>query len=331
MINRSNWKYVQAYLDYRREVDQISKSSQRLEETWLRHLLEWADNQSFDHAPKIRPTFSEYMLTARMDEMDGERLSPIYVRHVIRAAHRFFQWVTNHQKGFSSISQAWLDTLKPPRMTIEPSEHEIVTLEEVRAIASAPVRSIGELRIRAAAVFLFLSGIRIGAFVTLPLSAVNLKDRSVKQWPRLGVRTKFSKHATTFLLDIPDLLEVVKQWDDEVRQVLPPTGFWFAPISPETGQIDPNISSVGSHRNVRARKDLEVFLKASGLPYHSPHKFRHGNAVYCLKLAKDVHDLKAISQNLMHANLSVTDGVYGILSYMDVGQQIGALGKISPD
>jgi len=143
----------------------------------------------------------------------------------------------------------------------------------------------------------------------------------------LGVKTKFQKHATTYLLDIPDLLEVVKKWDDEVRAVLQSKGFWFAPISPETGEIDPTISKVGYHRNVRARKDIKAFLKSANLPYHSPHKFRHGNAVYCLKLAKDVHDLKAISQNLMHANLSVTDGVYGILSDNDVTRRIGALGK----
>jgi hypothetical protein len=55
-----------------------------------------------------------------------------------------------------------------------------------------------------------------------------------------------------------------------------------------------------------------------GLPYHSPHKFRKGNAVYALKLAKDIAALKAVSQNLMHSNISIADGVYGILSDNDV-------------
>ncbi len=64
-----------------------------------------------------------------------------------------------------------------------------------------------------------------------------------------------------------------------------------------------------------------------GLPYHSPHKFRHGHAVYASKNAKDVPALKAVSQNLMHKNLSVTDGVYGVLSDLDAREQIAALGK----
>jgi hypothetical protein len=38
--------------------------------------------------------------------------------------------------------------------------------------------------------------------------------------------------------------------------------------------------------------------------------------------AKDVSALKAVSQNLMHTNLSITDGVYGILAESDVKKQI---------
>jgi len=64
-----------------------------------------------------------------------------------------------------------------------------------------------------------------------------------------------------------------------------------------------------------------------GLPYHSPHKFRHGHAVYALKRAKDVPALKAVSQNLMHTNLSVTDGIYGVLSKTDVKEEIVNLSK----
>jgi site-specific recombinase XerC len=85
----------------------------------------------------------------------------------------------------------------------------------------------------------------------------------------------------------------------------------------------------GKHRNIRARKDLQDWLKRVELPYHSPHKFRHGNAVYSLKHAKDISALKAVSQNLMHANLSVTDGVYGILDEMDVKEKINALAHIA--
>jgi hypothetical protein len=77
---------------------------------------------------------------------------------------------------------------------------------------------------RASAGVLLLSGMRVGAFVSLPLAAAHLDPRMVKQWPSLGVRAKFKKHATTYLPDIPDLSGVVRTWDSEVRAVLPPRG-----------------------------------------------------------------------------------------------------------
>jgi len=212
MINRINWKLLREYLRYRVEVDQVSARSSRLEESWLRHLLEWAQEKPFDKVGKVRPTFPEYMLRSRLDGREGT-LSPSYVGKVISSAHGFLKWLREHRKGYANITPSYLDTLKRPRMTIEPREHEAVTLEEIMAIAKAPAKTVGERRIRAAAVFWFLSGIRIGAFVSLPLSAVDMDTLSVKQWPRLGVRTKFKKHATTYLLPVPELLQVVRDWD----------------------------------------------------------------------------------------------------------------------
>jgi hypothetical protein len=45
-------------------------------------------------------------------------------------------------------------------------------------------------------------------------------------------------------------------------------------------------------------------------------------------MAKDIQALKAVSQNLMHSNISIADGVYGILSDNDVREQIASLGQI---
>ena len=122
-------------------------------------------------------------------------------------------------------------------MTIEYKEHEAVTIEEINEIANAQVFST-EKRIRASAVFWFLSGIRIGAFVSLPIKAVDIDNLTIKQWPKLGVKTKIQKHATTFLLDIPELLQVVIDWDKLVHSNPNKDSYWFAPLSPETGKLD---------------------------------------------------------------------------------------------
>jgi integrase len=97
--------------------------------------------------------------------------------------------------------------------------------------------------------------------------------------------------------------------------------------SSETGEIIPEASQAGEYRASIATRDLKQWLKKVGLPYHSPHKFRHGFAVLALKNAKDIQALKAVSQTLMHSNLSITDGVYGILSQIDVSDQMAKIGQ----
>ena len=61
--------------------------------------------------------------------------------------------------------------------------------------------------------------------------------------------------------------------------------------------------------------------------FFSPYKFRRGHAVYTLKLTKDIAELKVASQNLMRANISTTDGAYGMVSEMNVKGQIESLGQ----
>lgn len=324
MIYRKNWLQIKKYLRYRKEVHQLSDASVELEKRWLRYVLEWADDIPFERVLDIRPAFPQYLITARKDN-SGRDLSLPYMQKIIRAARRFFEWLSRYEKGYRFINSQWLDTLRPPRLDRKSQKFVAVTLDEVLEIAKAPADNIEERRIKAAACFWFLSGIRVGSFVTLPIEAIDLQELSVKQWPSLGVRTKFKKHATTYLLDVPELLQVVKSWDVEVRKVLGNKGLWFSPFSVDTGEIETEQKEVGKHRQSRARKSLKAWLDRVGLPYHNPHSFRHGHAVYSIQLANDVSDLKAISMNLMHDSLTITEKTYGIFSSLDVKNKITAL------
>jgi len=307
MINRENWKLVNRYLEYRKRIDQMSDKTIRLETTWLNHLLEWADDCSFEKAPGITTPFPAYLQTARKDGKD-KPFSKEYARKIVGSAKRFFEWLRLHKVGFRSrISPVWIESLKPPRINPAPSRHEAVTIDEIRKIAYAPTITQREERIQAAAVFWFLSGIRIGAFVSLPIKAVDLNNLEVRQWPSLGVNTKFNKHQTTYLLNIPDLLEVISRWDKKVRDSMNPDILWFATLSSQTSQIDPDNKSVGKYRDDRARKDFKEWMKRIEYEYHSPHKFRRGYAIYSTALSKNSKDMKAISQNMMHSSIATTE------------------------
>jgi site-specific recombinase XerD len=314
------------YLAYRLQVDLLSKGSMKIQIIHMRYLLEWAQGVSFHQASTIRPSFPEYMLTGRQDGGDG-RLSASYIKKTLATARLFFTWLSDNETGYKHIKQAWIKTIKVKRLSDTPKNKEYVTLQEVLAIASCPAHSIKARRARAGLVFLYLSGMRIGAFVSLPIQAVDIPNRYISQYPSMGVRTKNSKSAKTVLLDIPELLKVVQEWDNEVRSILPDNGFWFAPLSNATGLIDAGVIEVGEHRDVIARRNFRDWLSYAGLLYHSPHKFRHGHIHYGLERAENIADFKAVSMNAMHENMEITDAFYSVLQDEEVKNRISGLNK----
>lgn len=327
MINRTNWLLTKAYLEYRKNVDLIAVGSYKTEYTYLRYILEWADENPFIKANTIRPSLPDYLIRVRLDG-EGVRLSPDFIKKTLSTGRMFFTWVIGNNTGYGSIKRDWISTLKlPRRVNSAPKVRDAVSLEEIKVIAIAPVDCLIEERIRAAAVFWFLSGVRIGAFVTLPLVAVDIENRVIYQNPDLGVKTKNGKYGKSYLLDIPELLAVVSAWDKKVRAVLPGNGLWFAPFTHDTGIIDITCSTVGDHRVTLARKNLTAWLSKVGLPYHSPHKFRHGHIQYGMKRAKTIADYKAVSMNVMHSSMDITDETYSNLDEQEIKSRIEQLGQ----
>jgi integrase len=172
---------------------------------------------------------------------------------------------------------------------------------------------------------LFLSGMRAGAFCTMPIQAVDVPHRAIKQWPSLGVETKNGKSATTYLLDIPDLLAVVGRWDSFVRACLPLTAMWYTPTISQWGEQILSTEPPGSNRSLAVIKRVRKLFARAGAPYKSPHKFRHGHAVYALQHAETMADYKAVSMNLMHEDISVTDSIYAPLANNEVQRRIASL------
>ncbi|HZY42480.1 MAG TPA: site-specific integrase, partial [Anaerolineae bacterium] len=152
-----------------------------------------------------------------------------------------------------------------------------------------------------------------------------LSSRTIKQWPALGVATKNGKSATTYLLDIPELLSIVERWDIFVRARLPVTAMWYVPVVSRWGEQVLSADPPGANRGQAVAKRMRHLFEIAGLPAHSPHKFRHGHAVYALQHAKTMADYKAVSMNLMHEDIRVTDSIYAPLASNEVQERIAAL------
>jgi integrase len=330
MIARQNYLLVKEHLKYLNEVMQVAPVSVDRYRFHLRHLLLWADERSLAEAPEIRPTFP-VVLKAHSEGSGPKGLSGSTQEKVLKVSRRFFRWLREaHPDEFRSLSPTWIDTLRLARGTpVTNKEHIYVTEEEVKLLVQVPLPA-GDLalkRDRAAAAMLYLSGTRAGAFTSLPIQAVDIPGRAIRQWPELGVHTKFGKRATTYLLEIPELLAVVTEWDALVRAKLPPTAPWYAPIESSWGEQKFSDKAPGEHRGEALYKRLKILFELADLPFMGPHRFRHGHAVYGLLHAKDMADYKAVSINLMHADVTITDKIYAPLLAVEVKGRISRLGK----
>ncbi len=200
-------------------------------------------------------------------------------------------------------------------------------MEEVIRLATWPAETLAQKRLAAGIALMFLSGMRVGAMVTLPIECVDLGEMRIHQLPGKGVRTKNRKAAVTSLLNIPELMAVAREWDELVRGDLERSSLWFAVISPFGEKIVNGKAGENTiNRRVDFNEGLRELCRRAGVAYKSSHKLRHGFAVYALKRAKTMEELKAISQNLMHATIGITDGIYGRLMEDDVHQVITRLG-----
>jgi integrase len=109
-----------------------------------------------------------------------------------------------------------------------------------------------------------------------------------------------------------------------VRTELSPESMWYAKLSRDGLRLKQQMRGYVGRRELVARGLARLCARAN-IAYHSPHKLRHGHAVYAMGNATTIADFKAVSQNLMHSSLGITDRVYGVLQGEDVQARIKSL------
>jgi integrase len=278
-------------------------------------------DRSFETADTIRPSFAPNVMALG--------LAPESQKKTIETARAFFRWAKlYHSQEFAGLPGYWVEDLTPPRVH-QGHSLEYVTYEDVLKIIRLPIDrdNIALWRDQAMAALLFLSGARAGAATTLPIRAVHLDAEypNIEQKPSLGVQTKNGKSATTFLHNIPELLQAAREWDEHVRAACPPAHPWYAPVEQSWG--DQRLSSLqpGENRGTALNRRLKILEQSVGLPHRSPHKYRHGYAIYGLQHCQTMAQYHALSRNLMHANIAITDGHYAHLEEAERGKLLGEM------
>jgi integrase len=332
VIHWPNYFLAREFIAYLSEVMQLNPTSVYRYWPYLKHLLIWADAVPFSQAAAIRPTFTSYLAALGQSRSEPAGLAGMTLKKILQTAKRFFGWLkTMYPQQYRQLPPAWIDALRLPRGSRPVEEHKFVRLEQVLELIGIPIpdEDIATWRDQAAAAMLFLSGARATAFTTLTLECVDLPNRTVKQWTELGVKTKNSKSATTFLLEVPELLHFVERWDGYVRSRLPSAATWYTPILQNWG--DQTLSAVrpGSNRNVALGRRMCKLFALAQIPCQSPHAFRHGHAVFALQHCRTMADYKAVSMNLMHDSIAITDGIYAPLATEEVRYRVATLTGLS--
>lgn len=318
MINRENWKDVQEYLNHVRRIGRDLDTVKKIQ-TCLNHLLEWADETPFHQVKNFEPAFPTYLLTSRRDGKD-KILSAASLKKICEYTRLFFVYIRDvHSTRYKNITLSWIETIRPSisrGMHSEYHEHEFYTLDMMQKIAAWQPKTSKQARDRAAACFLYLSAMRAQAFVSMPVRCVDLVKHTISQIPELGVRTKNRKAAKTQLLRIPELQAVINEWDARVRNESG-DALWYAVLSRDGDFVHRETLNWHSRRLILER-GIRDLCEAAGIKYLSPHCFRHGHIYYMMMRVQDMKQLKALSQNVMHSSVAITDGIYGKLVTDDI-------------
>lgn len=295
-----------------------------------------ADFSTF-HAEKARG-FKRRLESAR-SSATGEPLSAGTIDGILRDVRAFFAWLADQPGYRSKISRADVAYLSSARKLVR-SAHDSLwkphpTPAQARhAISMMPAQTVFERRDRAALAFLFLTGSRDGAAITLRLRHVDLASACV-HFDGREVATKFGKRFTTTFFPVGDgVRRIFEDWIDELRRdPLRGTDDWLFPrtkvILGGTGRPPVlELDHAPWSSAAQIRKTFKRAFEAVGLPPHPPHRIRDTLAAMASEFCLTPEDYKAWSQNLGHDDVLTTLRSYGSVA---PARQLEILTKMAAD
>ncbi|WP_346908070.1 site-specific integrase [uncultured Roseibium sp.] len=230
----------------------------------------------------------------------------------------FIEWLSK-QPGYRSLLRDLADYCTPsrrmtalahaPKARYEPSPDEIKSMLE-----AMPTTTSQERRDRAAIAFLYLTGVRDGALISLRLKHVDAASKLVNQ-DASEVNTKFSKTMRTLWFPVgTDIATIVTNWIDERRASGAQDDDPLFPRTPSA--VRSRMSSIRDEfwkTSSPVREVIRKATEAAGVPYFRPHAIRATIARMCLTWARSPEELKALSQNLGHEDIGTTMKHYATL------------------
>ncbi|MCA0919241.1 tyrosine-type recombinase/integrase [Pseudooceanicola nanhaiensis] len=261
-------------------------------------------------------------LRAEKSEKSGQPLSAATMNQICQALRTFAQWLSE-QPGYRRAvrySDADYFNLSNAEQA-QARSHDAKpspTLDQIRyVLTNMPSETDIQLRDRAVIAFLALTGIRVGALITLKMGHVNLHDGCVYQDGR-QVDTKFRKTSATSFFPIgEDITKIFEDYVNHMRndRLFGPDDPLFSKVNVVLGESLAFQAADLSRAPWKATAPVgklvrDSFLKL-GLPKFGPHSFRKTLARLGTEICSTPEEMKAWSQNLSHEHVMTTFNSYG--------------------
>lgn len=286
----------------------------------LRHIWQFEEHTgSVDFRSVTRKMIEDFKdeLIGRADKSGKEGLSASTIVHTFGNLKAFFAWLSGQDGYRRSVTAQLYNHFNSPRHLVElagaAAQKFVPSAEQLRLmLEKMPANSPAQRRDRAMLAALFLFGVRDGALISLRLKHVDVDRKQVFQDAR-EVKTKFSKTSIVDWFPVGhDIERIVIEWLEELKGMgageddpLFPT----APFKPWMGRHSIELEFLTTAAPVR--QVLRKAAAAAGVPYFKPHAIRSTVAKLCDEWASSLRDMKALSQNLGHEQISTTSKYYG--------------------
>ncbi|MGI3165337.1 tyrosine-type recombinase/integrase [Pseudooceanicola sp. 200-1SW] len=319
--NEANERLKRKFLEYRKYARQLSEKSLDKELAALERFDVWNGRTHFakfhiDWAMGFRDHL-ERTKTAK-----GKPLGKSTARAIMATMREFTLWLSQ-QDGFRSrvrasdseyFSLSRRDEAEARAAPARPAPSE---KQAQKALELMPSGTPREMRDKAIFGLLCLTGVRVGALITLRLKHVDLDDKSVAQNPR-EVATKFGKNFDTFFAKgFPEAEAALRAWITylENEALYGPDDPLF-PATAITPNANMGFAAEGFTRRhwsstEPVRKIVNTAFVAAKLQPFGPHAFRHMLARRVSSRNATVAELVATSQNLGHDDVLTTLRSYG--------------------
>lgn len=336
--NLENEKIKNKYFDYLKESEGYAEPTITAHKKAIFRYEEFSDFEDFRNFNKKRAVEYKKWLEEKKVSRTNKQISITTVYHYIRNLKEFFDWLSIQPDYKNKINLSDVNYLKlarkQARIAISSKREDFPTIEQVRKVVeSIEIKSEIDLRDRALISFTLLSGMRDKAIITLPIGCFDEDRMQINQDPKFGVQTKFSKTIRSYLFRFDEnMVKYFLEWYEHLKAekvfgnadpIFPRNKVENAEdsLSFISNEVEPKFwQSATSIRDIFKQRFEHV-----GIKYFSPHTFRHLAILTALSRCKNGQEVKAVSQNFGHENVSTTLTTYGTLNQTQMSEIISGM------